>query len=69
MTWPVMSAPRGQSCIVSNCQVAKTMPYQQKSGAKDLFQIKNLFQGCNSNFFFTETKIKTRPNYRDLNHI
>jgi len=60
MTWLVTSAPRGQSCTVSNCHVAKTMPYQQKSGAKDLFQIKNLLQGCNSNFFFTGKKIKRR---------
>jgi len=39
MMWPVASTPRGQSCTVNNCHVAKTMSYQQKSGATDLFQI------------------------------
>jgi len=62
MTWPITSAPRGQSCTVSNCHLAKTMPYQQKSGAKDLFQIIFFLQGCNSNFFFTGTKIIFKPN-------
>jgi len=56
MMWPVTSAPRGQN-----------MPYQQKSGANDLFQIIFFFlQGYNSKFFFTGTKIKTCPNYRDI---
>jgi len=38
MTWFVTSAPHGQSCIVSNCHLAKTMPYQQKSGARTFFK-------------------------------
>jgi len=61
MTWPVRSAPRDRSCTVSNCHVAKTMPYQRKSGVKDLFQIIFFLQGCNSNFFFTGTKIIFKP--------
>jgi len=38
MTWHVTSASRGQSCTVSNCHVAITMSYQQKSGVKDFFK-------------------------------
>ena len=56
MTWPVTSAPRDQSCTISNCHVAKTMPYQQKSGAKDLFSNNFFLQGCNSNVFLQGRK-------------
>jgi len=58
MTWPVTSAPQGQSCTVSNCHVAKTMPYHQKNGAKDVFQIIFFLHGCNSNFFLQGRKSK-----------
>ena len=58
--WHATSAPRGKSCTVSNCHVAKTMPNQLNSEARDLFQ---------TNFFFTGTKIKTDLNYKNNYHI
>jgi len=61
--------PRDKTCTVSNCHVAKTMPLQRFGGARDLFQTNFFLQGCFSNFFFTGTKIKTDPNYREENHI
>jgi len=57
MTWPVTSAPRGQSCTVSNCHVAKTMPYQ-KSGGKDLFQILFFCRDVFQTFFLQGRKSK-----------
>jgi len=61
MTWHVTSVPRGQSCTLNNYHVAKTMPYQQKSGAKNLFQIIFFLQGCNSNFFFYRDENQNTP--------
>jgi len=52
VTWQLLTLqlwPRGQSCTVNNCHVAKTKPYQQKSRAKDVFQI----------FFFCRDVIQT----------
>ena len=59
--WHATSAPRGKSCTVSNCHVAKTMPNQLNSGARDLFQTKNILQGCNSNFFFHRDENQNWP--------
>jgi len=58
MTWPVTSAPRGQNHAMS------TKKWGQGPFSNNFF-----LQGCNSNFFFTGTKIKTRLNYRNENHI
>jgi len=38
ITWTGTSAPRGKSCTISNCPVAKPMPYHKKCGVRDLFQ-------------------------------
>ena len=53
--------PHSKSCTVSNCHVAKTMPNQPWSGARDLFQTKNILQGCNSNFFFHRDQNQNGP--------
>ena len=66
--WHAMSVPRGQSCTVSNCHVAKTMPLQLNCGVRDLFKTKFCRDIFNF-FFFARTKIKTRPNYKDELHI
>jgi len=66
--WHATSVPRGKSCTVSNCHVAKTMPIQRFGGVRDLFKTKN-FAGMFFNFFFAGTKIKTCPNYKDEKHI
>jgi len=42
--------PRGKSCAVSNCHVAKTMPNQIGSGAMDLFKT-NFTAGMFFSFF------------------
>jgi len=49
--WHATSALRDKSCIVNNCQVAKTMPLQRFGGARDLFKTKNILKGCFSIFF------------------
>ena len=61
ITWTATSAPRGKSCTVSNCHVAKTMPSQPWSGARDLFQTKNILQGCNSKKKFHRDENQNRP--------
>jgi len=50
--WHATSAPRDKSCTVSNCHMAKTMPTQLDSGARDLFKTKFFLQGCFVIFFF-----------------
>jgi len=78
--WHATSAPRCKSCTVSNCHVAKTMPNQLNSGARDLFQTKNILQGCNSKKFFsqgrkskraqiTRTIIIFKPSYNFINFM
>ena len=52
--WHATSAPRGKSCTVSNCHVAKTMPNQLNSGVRDLFQTIFFLQGCISIFFYRD---------------
>ena len=72
ITWTATSAPRGKSCTVNNCHVAKTMPSQPWSGARDLFQTKNILLGCNSIFFFHRdenqngSKLQGRLSYLSL---
>jgi len=39
MKWSVTSAPRGQSCTVSNCHVAKTCQISKKVGPETFFKI------------------------------
>jgi len=66
--WHATPVPRGKSCTISNCHVAKTMSLQRFGGARDLFQTIFFLQGYFS-FFFVGTKIKTDPNIWDENHI
>jgi len=66
--WQVTSAPRGKSCTVSNCHVAKAMPLQCFCGVRDLFQTNFFLQGRFSNFFFTRTKIIFKPKKTRLNY-
>jgi len=56
--WHATSAPRDKSCTVSNCHMAKTMPTQLDSGARDLFKTKFFLQGCFVIFFFQGLKPK-----------
>jgi len=58
MTWTATSAPRAQSCTCNNCHMAKNMPNQIGSGARDLFKTKNILQGCFSFFFLQGRKSK-----------
>jgi len=62
--------PRGKSCTVSNCHVAKTMPLQCFGGARDLFQT-NFFCKDVFRYFFRDEnqnmpKLQGRKTYLSL---
>jgi len=62
-----MSVPRGQSCTVSNCHVAKTMPLQLNCGVRDLFKTK--FCRDIFNFFFLQGRKSKRAQITRTNCI
>ena len=67
--WHATSAPRGKNCTVSNCHVAKTMPLQLNSGARDLF--KTIFFFCRDVFliFFLQGRKSKRAQITGTNCI